>query len=466
MVKNKKSAYCRTAFTLLACLLASQVSAQGHKIIKAGKTAGNVAAKINENIIKRAIQHQHPAVGEFTNASGVLLNPKGEKHSTYPSGAAILGSPKVLRPSPYNVTPVSVQPAILSASERVRWRELFEKFNSLAYQSPTPISGLVRYLRHTVPQATFAHIQAQYTELADKIELAKERVSTHIIYASLPGEGKILPPEEIGEISETIYPLITRIRELRTALPDDPFLKKQQEAWEQAFNTFNPLLGSLMTSSAHQGFRRDKRELVSREFDLLNPDGTDYLLPRSETLLVDPDELDEMDSYAAVREKMRNPPIKPEDAAAERAVLLDQIPSGMRIALINDDTLPRVNFQGWARAGYLGHNATIDTFADGDGFMENVRKGVRYDLVITDLLVPNGGIAMIPKFRILDTKAVVIASSKFDRGEEDRDKLFNMGFDGYLWYNTNLNEGAYGYIEYLRAMKNYFYYKYLHGWQR
>lgn len=410
MLKNKKSTYRNTALTLLACLLASQSFAQGHKLIKAAGTAGkaaeSVAKTVDANILKRMIHQQHPAVGDFQNASGVRLNPAGARHS------------------------------------------------------------LALYLRHAVPEATFLHLQMEYAELAEKIANAKERVSARIVYSALPGEGTPLAPEEIGEISEIVYPIITRIRELRTALPEDPFLKKQQQAWEQTFSTFNPLLGSLIVSSTHKGFRRDNRVLTTNEFDLRNPDGTDYLLPRSETLLVDPDELDEMDSYAAVREKMRNPPIKPEDAAAERAVLLDQIPSGMRIALINDDTLPRVNFQGWGKAGYLGHDATIETFADGNEFMENVRKGVHYDLVITDLLVPNGGIAMVPKLRILDTRSVVIASSKFDRGEEDREKLFNLGFDGYLWYNTNLNEGAYGYIEYLRAMKNYFHYKQINGWQR
>ena len=73
---------------------------------------------------------------------------------------------------------------------------------------------------------------------------------------------------------------------------------------------------------------------------------------------------------------------------------------------------------------------------------------------------------MMPELRQMDQDVAVIASSKYDRGEEPADDLFAAGMDGYLWYNTNLNEGAYGYIEYLRAMKNYFHYKKQHGWQR
>lgn len=43
--------------------------------------------------------------------------------------------------------------------------------------------------------------------------------------------------------------------------------------------------------------------------------------------------------------------------------------------------------------------------------------------------------------------------SKYDRGEAGEQGLFDVGMDGYLWYNNNVNEGAYGYIEVLRALK-------------
>ena len=74
--------------------------------------------------------------------------------------------------------------------------------------------------------------------------------------------------------------------------------------------------------------------------------------------------------------------------------------------------------------------------------------------------------AMMPQRRSMDKYITVIASSKYDRGEEDETMLFQAGIDGYLWYNTNLNEGAYGYIEYLRAMSNYYHYKKVHKWAR
>lgn len=431
--------------TLLACLcmiglLASQVYAQKNQILKLGR-GFKLPHKFDFPIAPVPPLLPHVKVETaLTNASGLPINPKEAKHSIVPSAITILGSDKIQSSGLLkNIHPPMPPTSYIAARERIQWKNLRNTFTTLAYYKPLPISALKQHLRHPVPEETFQYIQNQYMELIPKIQKTVKKTMPTIVYASLPGEGTRPTPKEVGDYSTAIYSLIRQIRELRTSLQNEPFLEKQQAAWEQAFATFNPLLAGVITSPGKEINRKDRRQLNTREFNLYNPDGTDYLLPRSETLLVDPDEMDEIESYAAVREKMRNPPIKPEDAAAERTALLNQLPPNMRIALINDDTLPRVNFQAWAKKGYLGHNATIETFPDGNGFMDQVRHGVRYDLVITDLLVPHGGIAMMPELRALDTSMPVIVSSKFDRGDEDEEKLFKLGFDGYLWYNTNLN---------------------------
>ena len=82
------------------------------------------------------------------------------------------------------------------------------------------------------------------------------------------------------------------------------------------------------------------------------------------------------------------------------------------------------------------------------------------------------------ELRRLDPNVAVIASSKFEPNDGDviktesgkevltTEDYFHAGLDGYMWYNNNLNNGSYGYIQYLRQMKNYYYYKNLHGWSR
>ena len=113
----------------------------------------------------------------------------------------------------------------------------------------------------------------------------------------------------------------------------------------------------------------------------------------------------------------------------------------------------------------MDEGAVVDTFKDGLQFLKSM-KYVKYDLILTDLLVPDGGKKMMKELRAKDGRVPVIAMSKYDRGEAGEQGLFDVGMDGYLWYNNNVNEGAYGYIEVLRALKNYYHYKGLHNWIR
>ncbi len=392
------------------------------------------------------------------------------RHSPYPSQAlSFVPSSKAPKNTVLNINIsryIRSPLRAISAKERLQWKALRERLLELSRETPPHNANRIPlYLLHSVPEQTLNYLQTRYNKLLQSIQKARSYIVPKIVYASLPGEGTQISPQETKHITTETSDILYKIKLLRTSLPDDPFLKKQEVYWGTVFEGFNPLLKGLIVKN-EQLPRTDLRKLVKKEFNLFNPDGTDYLLPRSETLIRDPDDVEELDSYAYVRMQMRNPPITQEAAAVEREKLLDQIPSGLRIAFINDDTLPRVNFEGWAKKGYLGRGATLKAFKDGGQFLSELEKGVPYDLVITDLLVPEGGLAMMPQLRQMAPHLTVIASSKYDRGEEDEEMLFKAGIDGYLWYNTNLNSGAYGYIEYLRAMKNYYYYKKLYGWRR
>jgi len=249
------------------------------------------------------------------------------------------------------------------------------------------------------------------------------------------------------------------------------------------FGAFNPLIKSFVIKPTSV-FRTDTRKFVLSEFSLHNPDGSSPYLPKSDSMIAgesmdDEDDFDE-EQYSGQPEMLRRNMAKRAEerrhkqemiqlAEQERDELLKNIPPNMRIAVINDDLLPLLNFQGWAKNGYLGKGATVTTFKDGFRFLKEIRNGVRYDLVITDLVIPNGGVDMMEDFRLLDRKAIVFASSKFYPGDGDDHSvqdLFNFGMDGYIWNNTNLNEGSFGYIQYLRQLNNYFYYKNKYGWER
>lgn len=405
----------------------------------------------------------------FLTSNYTQISPE-DRHSMYPSQAlSFIPSSKAPKKTAFHIDVskyIRSPFRAISAEERMKWQKLREQLLSLSNQTPRPNANKIPlYLRHSVPEETLNYLQTRYRNLLEKIWEVRSYVVPKIVYASLPGEGTQINPQDTEHISAEVSDILYQIKLLLASLPDDPFLQMQQKYWGTVFEGFNPLLKGRIVKNEKLP-RTDKRALVKKEFNLYNPDGTDYLLPRSETLIRDPDDEEELDSYAYVRMQQRNPPITQEAAALEREKLLDQIPAGLKIAFINDDALPRINFESWAKKGYLGRGATLKTFKEGSSFLKEIENGTDYDLVITDLLVPDGGLAMMPELRQMNPLITVIASSKYDRGEEDEETLFNAGIDGYLWYNTNLNSGAYGYIEYLRAMKNYYYYKNLYGWRR
>lgn len=391
------------------------------------------------------------------------------KHSVYPSQALnyvpSTKAPKATALNPKIPVMPSLDSVLIYGKERDRYRVIREELQNISVKTPKEQSANISaYLRHAVPDETMRYMQQRYQKVLDLISKNKQEVTAFFTYASLPGEGRVPNMQEKNALSTAMYNTLMAIRNLRADLPDDPFLAMQDEYWATAYEGFNPLLaGHIRTQTVMP--RGDFRKFDHKEFDLMNPDGSDYVLPQASTMILDPDDLEEMDSYAYVRMRQQNPPITQENAALERTELLKQIPAGMHIAIINDDTLPLVNFKGWGDKGYLGEGATVDTFKNGLDFLDSM-KYTKYDLVITDLLVPNGGKAMMKDLRLKDNHVPVIAMSKYDRGEAGEKDLFQSGMDGYLWYNNNVNEGAYGYIEVLRALKNYYHYKGLHNWGR
>ena len=464
------------AFVLLLSpvLLAAQ-KAPKHLVKAAQAATTSASTLLPEQILEKELHSLRLPSGQVLHKAKIRSTQPSFRHSLYPSQALsivqseALPNRKVLSfadlASKYKIENTLTKNYI-NKKEANRWRQVREELNLLWSQMP-PISlgNLPCFLRHPVPPETMKYLRETYVAVVEKSKQTRSLIFPWIIYASFPGEGRSLLPEEREKFNTEIISILHDIRALRSSLSTDPYLEKQEDFWLTMLTRFNPLLESILRQQNHHLTRTD-RVLKKEEFNLLNPDGSDYLLPKSETLIGDEDEIEELDSYRAVREKMLNPPITQEAAAIEREELLKQIPSGMHIAFINDDYLPRLNFDQWGKKGFLGKDATIEVFSDGFNFMNKVREGVEYDLVITDLLVAHAGLVMMPELRKISPNTVVIACSKYDRGEEPEERLYNAGMDGYLWYNTNLNEGAYGYIEYLRALKNYFYYKNLHHWKR
>lgn len=420
----------------------------------------------------------------LTDAKG---NQKGQ-HSIMPSAATVLGSPAIVRAEERSIAYLRDRARTMSTaeyippSERERWRAEFEALRVLYTKAePTNTTELHNYLTHQVPEETMVYLRREYAALYPLIERTHKELMPRIIYSYLQNEGKQFSLEEKIYINKSIHEVRSKVASLLKALKTDPYLRVQQKYWDRVFGAFNPLLKGILAAPGSI-FRQDNRKFLFQEFALHNPDGSTPYLPQSKTMIAGEEEEDDLDDeqYEGTAQiyKRRAAQMAAERqhkaemiklAESERDALLANIPANMRIAVINDDRLPLINFEYWAKNGWLGKDATVATFKNGFAFMQQIKKGVRYDVVITDLVLPDGGVAMMEDFRILDSNAIVFASSKFYPGDGDdhsAQDLFNFGMDGYIWNNTNLNEGSFGYLQYLRQLNNYFYYKQKNGWGR
>jgi len=351
---------------------------------------------------------------------------------------------------------------LIGRNERDFYATVNENLRPLGQVEPTSPSELPNYLAHSVPLETFSYLQKSYQKLQQSVAEAKSYVVPKLIYMSLPVE-KRPQPQEIREINSFITGVQTQISVLSNSLPDDPYLIAQKEYWQQMFYAFNPNLRGLSVKKSGISSVQQGREFDAKEFMLYNADGKDYLLPENESLIVDPDEeMTDMEMRMRFRkEQALLKEVEPE--IAQRAV---QMPKNLKIALINDDYLPRLNFAAWGKKGLLGEGSSVEVFDNGLDFMKQINNGIKYDIIITDLLVPHAGIEMMPQLRLTDPNSIVFACSKYDREEVGLMDLFNVGMDGYIYYGSILNNGQLGVLEVQRAIQNYYHYSQLHGWRR
>ena len=273
-----------------------------------------------------------------------------------------------------------------------------------------------------------------------------------IVSAAFSEHEPRLDPRQLNIANEKMFHVIQSSGKLLYFLPNDTYLKELNAFYSELYKIFNPLIASVMGTIKVE--RTDGRLFNFNEFFLFNPEGKDYVIHSATTWSEEAEE-----EVGTLRYLM-------DRAQQESEQLLKQIPQNWHIAVLNDDAQPLQNFKRWAQEGRLGAGATVSTFEDGNELLQSISKGTHYDLIITDILVPNGGRFMMPALRNLEPNTPVIAMSKYTRERVGALNLFESGMDGYLPYTVALNNPEVGYWEYLRALNNYLQMKNAKGWAR
>lgn len=309
------------------------------------------------------------------------------------------------------------------------------------------------YLAKQAGEEMGNYLAPAYRKLILKQNAANPKVTALAAGMALSPNERRPDPRLSNYVTSMMLNIIKDTEKLIRFLPEDPYLNAVHEFYVGAYRIFYPLEGSAIGKMKLD--RPDGRTFDFQEFFLFDrKTGQDYILNGDQALE------DIYEDEVELSNTLLN------NALAEKDALLSQVPENLHIAVLNDDQKPLNNFLLWAHQGYLGKNATVEIFSDGNDLLNAMRSNHSFDVIVTDIFVRNGGRAMMPQLRELDSNVTVFAMSKDSRENVDAISLFENGIDGYMVHTSTLNDSEVGWHEWLRGYVNYLDLKKLRNWSR
>lgn len=291
--------------------------------------------------------------------------------------------------------------------------------------TPTPLRELRVNLIHPTTEQVQQAV-SEYRNLVKDFAPVHKEITTKLLYKTLPNDKwTALLPQERRSLILSLSRLQGRVEKLRRVVfaKDQP-LEKMAVWIDTALQEVNPFY---MPGIRLRG-RADKRVFDRNEFFLKYPNKAD--LPAGVT-------------------------------APERTV-----PPDLRVAVLNDQEDILDMYRAWDQQGRLGEGWSVTTYKDTRNLLNDLQNGHMYDLIITDLTVPGGGgYFLTDQVREMGLNMPIIGCSMYTLDKLDAQKMFDQGFDGYI-YGDDLFEEMSGSVSWLGYIKNYYYYKALHGWSR
>lgn len=290
---------------------------------------------------------------------------------------------------------------------------------------PTPLRDLRINLIHPTSDQV-QQVVNEYRNLMRDFEPVRKEVTTKLLYKTLPNDKwSSLLPQERREMILQLSSLHGRaVRLHRVVLSKDEPLAEIIAWTDKALQVINPF----HVPNSRSYMRTDNRVFKSDEFFLKYPKSSDL----------------------------------PEGVKAPERVL----PANLRVAVLNDQEDILDMYKIWERQGRLGEGWKVSTYTDTRELIRDLESGLSYDLIITDLTVPGGGgYFLVDQVRNMRLEVPVIGCSMYTFDKLNAQKMFEQGFDGYI-YGDDMFEEVSGSVTWVGYIKNYYYYKNLYGWSR
>ena len=361
-------------------------------------------AQVGKQIIKSGSRALGSGVAEKS-----VLNTMSQ---WYKAGAAVRGASAAAAS-----VDRAVKSQVLSKTSREHALRNSGFFNPIV---PTPSSQLHINLIHPTTEQVNQAVN-EYNQLMIDLIPVRREVNTKLLYQTLPNDKwSSLSPQDRRYLIAKLSALQPRVEKLRRVVfSKDPALKQAEEWLNQAMQEINPFYVPGLSSNT----RTDTRVFAENEFFLRDP------------------------GMAAWGQKK-------------------ELPKNVRVAVLNDQTEILDMYRLWEREKRLGEGWSVAAYTDTRELLKDMQSGATYDLIITDLTVPGGGgYYLADQVRAMGRNTPIIGCSMYTIDKINAEQMFEQGFDGYI-YGDDMFEEAAGSVKWIGYIKNYYYYKGLHGWSR
>ncbi len=301
--------------------------------------------------------------------------------------------------------------------------------------SPTNITKLPILLYHpSNKQQTEAILL--YVRVMDDFRSFKQEMDILLYYQAKPSERRILSAAERAQLMDKISLMNSKLMKLKNIIaPMDPAYKAAREYMVYAAETVNPMLRGMLSSQGQ--LLRSDRTYVMSEFFLHTPKG----------------------NKDSVFLNFMTP-------SARAAQIARRLPSGLKMAVLNDRGSILKEMQKLNKTIFCP-DWSISSYENTEKLLRDINAGAKFDLILTDILVPGGGgYYLTDTLRSQKFSGIIIALSSYEEEEGLGLAMFKRGFDGMISMPIGFEKGSGWPQEIMKKLQNYFYYRNLNHWKR
>lgn len=280
-------------------------------------------------------------------------------------------------------------------------------------------------------------LAARYDAVMKDFTDFKHYMDVRLFYQTLPGESRPFSVHEKREIFRQMGSLYARIRALKAgAFRQDGALEASLDYLNEAAGRVDPTFKNMFGG---KGWPRANRVYNTQEFLLQTPASVSWGAAAK---------VQDIPFFAYSRSKS----------------IMEKLPL-RQVAVLNDNEKLLAALKQWYKRGGFGNKAQWSFYSHAQALQYDLQKGKQFDLILTDMVVPGGGGALIAsELRQNNIPTALLALTQYVAHDALAQKFYSYGIDGMISIKDSFGSSPKDMLRLVQKIKNYFYYRDLHHW--